>query len=284
MKKVFSLAGSILLVAFVLMGCVTTPAFNSLPEANPLVSSFVGTWTSYNAYVSETYGSTKSVVGEQCYYFYADGTGEIIDFNKGVVTNRRVFRYRLSDTLIGFQFLQGTAFTNGGSFSRPYTLSPNKRAITFPYEKLPMGAFEEFTLTKTTPEPSPPRTLVPTPEPIDNAGIIYYSYDGIGYVYRDNSVFYRCSDGKPVGYIEGGVIYSFNGPVLGFFEGLFIYDRNGYPKGAVDPKGLGLDAPAKRQVSRAGKQDLPAKQPKVPINKPRLRNGYFGGFLKDIFG
>jgi hypothetical protein len=70
---------------------------------------------------------------------------------------------------------------------------------------------------------------------------------------------------------------------LGFSEGNFIYDITGKPKGAVDPKNLGLNALPKKPVTQAAKQGLPAKQPPVPVTRPKLRNGYFGGILADMF-
>jgi hypothetical protein len=294
----------ILLVSFVVIGCSTFPAYDTLPETHPVAAYFIGSWWCSDAWVIVPFsdGSSHSVKGQQSYYFYDDGTGEVIDTYEGVVTNRRVFRYRISDTLIGFQFLKGTLYTNGGSFSRPYVLSDDGRTITFPYEKAGIiSYFSKFTITKTAPEPEPPPTLTPEPSPIplpvpaplpapssvpapvDNSGQIYYSYDGIGYVYIDNNVFYRCSNGNPVGYVESGVIYAFSGDVLGFLEGSFIYDRNGKPLGAPDPKDLGKDAAGKKSVTKAGKQSLPAKQSKSTVNKPKLRNGYFGGVLRDMF-
>jgi hypothetical protein len=132
------------------------------------------------------------------------------------------------------------------------------------------------------PQPAPSPALLPEPV-VNNAGTIYYSYDGTGSVYLSETVFYRCSSGEAVGYVEGGTIYAFSGRVLGFYENDFIYDKNGNPVGAADPKGLGTDAAAKRPVAKTEKQDLPAKQPKDSVNRPRLRNAYRGGFLQDIF-
>jgi hypothetical protein len=147
-----------------------------------------------------------------------------------------------------------------------------------------------------TPYPSPsPRPVDPYPQPApyippeeppveeNNEGTIYYQYDGIGYVYVSESIFYLCSSGRPVGYIERGVIYSFGGAVLGFYEKSFIYDRNGNPVGAANPKSLGTDATGKKPVTKAAKQDVPVKQPQASVNKPRLKNGYFGGSLRDVF-
>ncbi|MDR1901445.1 MAG: hypothetical protein LBQ88_04075 [Treponema sp.] len=278
MKKnlVFCVAG---LMAFAMIGCISTPSFTSLPEASQIAASFVGSWVSNDAIVSKSYGSLESVRGRQFYTFYNDGTGEVMDYNGTLLTNRRAFKYRVSDTLIGFQFLQGTVYTNGGSFSRPYILSPDNRKITFPFQKLLLGAFfAELTLLNATPPPLPP----PPPRP-NNPGQIYYSYNGIGHVYEDNSVFYLCSNGKPVGYLEGGVIYAFGGKALGFVDRSWIYNLKGDPIGAIDPKSLGLDAEGKKPVTKADKQGLPAKQAGTPVNKPRLRNGYFGGVLSDIF-
>jgi hypothetical protein len=135
-----------------------------------------------------------------------------------------------------------------------------------------------------TPPPAPPRPQpAPPPPPGDNSGTIYYSYNGTGYVYISENVFYRCSDGHVLGYAEGGTIYAFNGKVLGFYENPFIYDKNGNPVGADDPKRLGTDAAAKRSVAKASKQDLPVKQPKKPVNRPRLKNVFRGDSLQDIF-
>jgi hypothetical protein len=127
----------------------------------------------------------------------------------------------------------------------------------------------------TPPPPQPPQG--------DSSGTIYYSYNGTGYVYLSESVFYLCSSGKPVGYVEGGTIYAFNGRVLGFYENAFIYNRNGNPVGANDSKRLGTDASARKSVTKANKQDIPEKQPKNSVPRPRLKNGYFGGSLLDIF-
>ncbi|MDR2551870.1 MAG: hypothetical protein LBD31_01700 [Treponema sp.] len=102
-------------------------------------------------------------------------------------------------------------------------------------------------------------------------------------MYLSDAVFFQCSDGKPLGYVEGGAIYTFGGRCLGFMEGNFVYDLKGYPKGAVDPKSLGKDAQAKKPVTQAVKQNLPEKQSQVPVTKPKLRNGYFGGLLSDVF-
>jgi hypothetical protein len=132
------------------------------------------------------------------------------------------------------------------------------------------------------PQPAPPPSP-PTPPQGDNSGTVYYSYDGTGYVYLSQGVFYLCSSGRPVGYIDAGVIYAFSGRVLGFYESTFIYNRNGNPVGADDPKRLGINADGKRNVAKANKQGVPVKQPKEPINRPRLKNGYFGGSLRDIF-
>ncbi|MDR2210515.1 MAG: hypothetical protein LBO65_03480 [Spirochaetaceae bacterium] len=289
MKKDVSLSaagmtGAILAVAFLLIGCATTPSFDTLPESHPLAKDFVGTWTSNDAMVSVAYGSALSTKGQQRYIFYNDGRGEIYDFNGGVETNRRVFRYRISDTLIGFQFLNGTVFTNGGSFSRPYSFSPNKRQIIFPATKYGIGSFFEFRITTTNPLPDPPPSPAPKPKPINNTGDIFYSYDGTGYVYMDASVFYRCSDGKAVGYTQDGVIYAFSGRGLGFFDGSFIYKLDGDAIGAPDPRNLGLNAAEAKPVRKAGKQNLPEKGPRASVNKQRLRNRYWGGVLQDIFG
>ncbi|GMO42990.1 MAG: hypothetical protein Pg6C_04640 [Treponemataceae bacterium] len=132
------------------------------------------------------------------------------------------------------------------------------------------------------PRPSPPPAPAPPP-PVPVSGTVYYSYNGIGYVYISEGVFYLCSDGRPVGYTDAGVIFAFGGRVLGFYENAFIYDRNGNPVGADDPKRLGTDAAAKRSVTKASKQALPVKQPKQSVTRPRLKNGYFGGSLQDIF-
>jgi hypothetical protein len=286
-KLIFCVAGLALLAGF--LGAA--PSFNSLPEMNQPANVFIGPWMSNDAHVSESYGSARSVIGRQFYVFYDDGTGEIVDYNGDILTNRRVFQYRFSDTLIGFRFLKGTIFTNGGSFTRPYSLSGDGRQLTFPYQKNGISYFAEFTLAKTTPPPAPPppppeplpEPLAPSAEPINNSGQIYYSYDGTGYVYKADSVFYRCSNGRPLGYVEGDVIYSFAGKALGFVEKSWIYNLKGYPVGAADPKYLGNDAAAKKPVSKAAKQGLPAKQTRTPVNKPKLRDGYFGGVLSDIF-
>ena len=278
----------LLLTVLVITSCSSTPSYSSLPETNPITASFVGSWVSNDAYVSESYGSVKSVKGRQFYTFYEDGTGEILDYNGSLLTNRRVFRFRATDTLIGFQFLKGTVFTNGGSFSRPYSFSSDKRSITFPDAPYGIGSFAAFSMQKATPPPLPPPPPLPAPEPtpagsINNAGIIFYSYDGTGYVYYDNAIFYRCSDGKPVGYVESGAIYGFNGTALGFLERSYIHDLNGYPIGTTYSNKLGMDDKDKKPVNKAAKQDLPAKQTRVPVKKPSLRDMYFGGVLQDIF-
>jgi hypothetical protein len=124
----------------------------------------------------------------------------------------------------------------------------------------------------------------PDPTPVENnEGTIYYQYDGTGYVYVSESVFYLCSSGKPVGYVENGVIFSFGGSVLGFYERSFIYDKQGYAVGAPDPGSLGTAAGDKKPVNKAYKQGLPEKQTKASVNKPQLRNMYRGGLLSDIF-
>jgi hypothetical protein len=120
-------------------------------------------------------------------------------------------------------------------------------------------------------------------KPGNNTGIVYYSYNGTGSVYFSENVFYLCSSGRPAGYVEGGTIYDFSGRVLGFYENRFIYDKNGNPVGADDPKRLGTDAAVKRSVSKANKQDVPAKQPKDSVKKPRLKNAYVGGTLQNVF-
>jgi hypothetical protein len=129
------------------------------------------------------------------------------------------------------------------------------------------------------PQPAPP----PPPPPAPPSGVIYYDYNGTGYVYLSDAVFYHCSDGNPLGYGEGGAIYAFNGRCLGFLEDNFIYDLKGLPKGAVDPISLGLDAQAKKPVTQEAKQSLPAKQSPVPVTKPKLSNTYRGGLLSDVF-
>jgi hypothetical protein len=252
-----------------------------LPEESPNAASFVGSWLSYDALVPVSEGSLLSETGQQFYIFYDGGTGEVFSYKNEVVIDRRAFRYRVSDELIGFQFLQGTVFTNGGSFSRPYVFSADKREIMFPRAEYGIAYFAEFTLKTTTPPPDPPPPP-PEPEPADNTGVVYYSYDGTGYVYMDNSVFYRCSDGKPLGYVETGVIYAFDGSGLGFLEGSFIHDLEGKPKGARDPKQLGTDAAQRKTVTKASKQDVPEKMSKAAVNKPKLRNRYFGGLLPEI--
>jgi hypothetical protein len=275
MKKILNvgMAALILAVVFAMTGCSTTPSYDSLPEENQNAAFFVGSWLSHDALVPVSEGSLLSETGQQFYIFYDDGTGEVFSYKNEAVIDRRAFRYRVSDALIGFQFLQGTVFTNGGSFSRPYVFSADKREITFPRAEYGIGYFAEFTLTTTT----------PPPEPTDNTGVVYYSYDGNGYVYMDNSVFYYCSDGKPVGYVEGGVIYAFNGSGLGFLEGDFIHDPEGKPKGARNPQQLGTDAAQRKPVTKAPKQDVPEKMPKAAVNTPKLRNRFFGGTLSDIF-
>jgi hypothetical protein len=132
------------------------------------------------------------------------------------------------------------------------------------------------------PPPPSPKPYEPPEEPVNN-GTIYYQYDGTGYVFLDENVFYLCSSGKPVGYVENGVIYSFGGSALGFYESRFIYTLNGNPVGATDSKSLGRDAANRRPVSKANKQDLPAKRPHVSVRKPRLKNAYIGGSLRDVF-
>jgi hypothetical protein len=284
MKKILTvgMAGVILTAILAVTGCSTTPSYSSLPEESPNAASFVGSWLSHDALVPIAEGSLLSATGQQFYIFYDDGTGEVFSYRNEAVIDRRAFRYRVSDELIGFQFLQGTVFTNGGSFSRPYVFSADKRKITFPRAEYWIGDFAEFTLTTTTPPPDPPPPP-PEPEPGDNTGVVYYSYDGTGYVYMDNSVFYHCSDGKPVGYVESGVIYAFNGSGLGFLEGSFIHDLQGKPKGARRPQQLGTDAAQRKPVTKAPKQDLPEKMSKAAVNKPKLRNRYFGGTLEEIF-
>ena len=134
-----------------------------------------------------------------------------------------------------------------------------------------------------TPKPAPAPQPEPAPVYVDNEGTVFYSYDGTGYVYLGDGVFYRCSDGAALGYTENGVLYAFDGRHLGFYEDPFIYDRNGNPVGADDPKALGKDASAKKQVSKAGKQYTPVKQPHGTVTKPRLKHGYFDGSLRDVF-
>jgi hypothetical protein len=259
-------------------GCATVPTFESLPEVpHPNAKAFIGSWIAEN--VDDSFEAKQLGLTGRKYIvtFYDDGTAETLSSGG----ERSVWKYRVTDTRLGVLDLKYTQFATNG-LSRPYTLSADKQSIYLPHAKISLIYFVwETKLTKmTTPPPPPPR---PKPEPVDNKGTIYYSYDGEGYVYIDDSVFYRCSTGKPVGYTEGGVIYAFEGDVLGFFEGYFIYDRNGYPKGAPDPKNLGTDAAGKKQVRKAEKQSLPAKGTKTAAAKPRLRNGYFGGVLQDIF-
>ncbi|MDR2073210.1 MAG: hypothetical protein LBP60_07240 [Spirochaetaceae bacterium] len=184
--------------------------------------------------------------------------------------------------------MNGTVFTNGGSFSRPYVFSTDKRKITFPRAEYWIGDFVEFTLTKTTPVPTPPPIPQPRPEKpepkYENAGTIYYDYHGTGYVHLDNSVFYLCSSGKPVGYLENGVIYAFTGKVLGFTDNSYIYNRRGDATGCIYSVSLGKDV-VKKQISKvAPKQAPPEKMPRAAGDKPRLRNRYYGGLLSDIFG
>jgi hypothetical protein len=174
-------------------------------------------------------------------------------------------------------------------FSDTVKLSLRANAINFQYFFFGIGlAFGHFAPSyrppppAPRPQPSPPPAPAPPP-PAPVSGTVYYSYNGIGYVYFNEGVFYLCSDGRPVGYVDAGVIFAFGGRVLGFYENAFIYDRNGNPVGADDPKRLGTDAAAKRSVTKAGKQALPVKQPKQSVTRPRLKNGYFGGSLQDIF-
>jgi hypothetical protein len=151
------------------------------------------------------------------------------------------------------------------------------------------GSWTLFDGASYAPSPAPPPRPRPVPspkpeeKPIDNAGTIYYSYNGTGYVYFSESVFYLCSNGQPVGYVENGVIYAFAGRVLGFYESPFIYSRSGNPVGANNPKSLGTDAVGKRAVIKADKQDLPPKEPRDSVRKPRLKNAYIGGSLRDVF-
>ncbi|GHU80536.1 hypothetical protein FACS189468_0620 [Spirochaetia bacterium] len=138
------------------------------------------------------------------------------------------------------------------------------------------------------PQPKPTPTPQPTPPPAppveqQQAGTVFYQYDGTGYVYLTDNVFYLCTNGRPVGYREGDTIYAFSGKVLGFYANAFIYDIRGNPVGADDPQKLGTDAAARKQASKAPQQDVPAKSPKQSVDKPRLKNGYFGGSLNTVF-
>jgi len=285
MKKSLNLIGQFVFISFVMLGCATGPSFKSMPENSPISNDFVGTWVgdlveyNYSGLTRNTY-----IVGQQYYIFFDDGTGEIYGYKDGRVSHREVFRYRVSGTTLGFQVLNRTVFTGGGTFSRQYNFSFDKNQIHFPDMKDNILRFyDEYSLTKVLPTPEPHPTIVPERIPVNNAGTVFYSYDGRGYVYIDNSVFYLCSNGRPVGYIEDGVIYAFKGNVLGFFDGSFIYTKNGYPIGAANPKSLGVDASDKKSVTKANKQNLPDKESKAAVNRPRLRNGYYGGVLSDIF-
>lgn len=122
-----------------------------------------------------------------------------------------------------------------------------------------------------------------TVKPADNAGTVYYSYNGTGYVYLSGDVFYRCADGMPLGYVEDGTIYAFGGNVLGYYERFFIYDLNGNAVGADGAKALGMDAADPIEVTKALKQPLPVKQKKADVKKPRLKNIYLSGSLEEVF-
>jgi hypothetical protein len=266
---------TILVTILVLVGCASAPPFDSVPENSPLhAKAFIGSWAGEQSYGPKLH-----------YTFYDDGTVvELIYSKEGSSPVRNVYRYRVSGERLALLKLEGIVWMPSSGYSRPYILSEDKRSMRWPREKVgSSNLFTEIVLTKISPdEPLPP----PPPEPVDpadNAGTIFYSYDGVGYVYLSQNVFYRCSDGKPVGYTEGGVIYAFPGDVLGFLEGSFIYAKNGYPMGAPDPKNLGMDAQGKKVPTKAGKQDLPVKGTKDSVTKPRLRNGYFGGTLADMF-
>jgi hypothetical protein len=172
-------------------------------------------------------------------------------------------------------------------FSDNWKLSIKAQTINFNRFLAGAGLVYVFSPRK-PPAPRPPPAPLPPPAPVpaprsDNPGTVFYSYDGTGYVYLNGNVFYRCSDGVPAGYTEGGTIYAFSGRALGFYENAFIYDKNGEPVGADDPKRLGADASAKKSVVKADKQEAPAKQPQDSAVRPRLKNGYFGGSLQDIF-
>lgn len=284
-----SVMGAILAAVFVLAGCqslATIGSVESLPNDPALAKELAGMWTNDP-------NSGFSV----CAFFYEDGMVEI--FSKmGLVEKREVAQIRVTSTTWAIRNLKGVSFVAG--VTRPIKLSADKRQIFFPEVKaggvllaLLNAKMVADTWTKIIPPAKPPVTLVPDLDPIpdpkptisiDNAGTPFYSYDGTGYVYMDNSVFYLCSDGKPAGYVEGGVIYAFAGKALGFYDDQkFIYDLKGNPKGALNPKNLGKDAEKPKKVSKAAKQALPTKGAKTPVTKPPLRNGYFGGTLADIF-
>jgi transglutaminase-like putative cysteine protease len=182
-KKVFLFGFECLLFIslFLATGCSSTPRFNSLPETNEALASFAGSWVSNNAIVSRTWGSSISVPGRQFYIFYEDGTGDIIDYNGDVITNRRVFHYRLSDTMIGFQFLKGGIYSGGGDFTRPYRFSPDGNQIIFPQAKYNLiSYFSPFSIAKETPPPPPvprpPRSIenpTITPEELELIELAY---------------------------------------------------------------------------------------------------------------
>jgi hypothetical protein len=300
MKKTWiGMTALLFTLAATALGCASFldsgSSFKSLPETSEYMKLFDGPWMSHDAYSRVSEGSIMSQRGPQFYVFYEDGTGEILDYGteenlkKGIYTNRRVFRYRVSDTYIGFDFMSGSKITGGGNFTRPYTVSADKRRITFPYQKAFIGEYAEFSIDTNKPPPDPPPPPPPPPEPpaepgVNNAGRIYYDNEGTGYVYLGgDSVFYRCRDGKPLGYVEQGLIYAFTGQGLGVLQGNFIHDTRGYPLGAVDPKDLGTQAADKRVPRKAEMQNLPPKQPRAPFTRPRLRHRYFGDLLADMF-
>jgi hypothetical protein len=174
----FGLIGLFFLSVFAMIGCATTPPFNSLPETNEIMASFIGSWVFNDAFVPETYGSTKAVRGRQFYTFYEDGTGDIIDYNGDIITNRRVFWYRVSDTMIGFKFFEGGIYEVRGA-TRPYRCSPDGRRIIFPRTELFMSFFREFSITKEIPPPPasrPPRSIenpTITPEELEIIELAY---------------------------------------------------------------------------------------------------------------
>ncbi|GHV04551.1 hypothetical protein FACS189485_10190 [Spirochaetia bacterium] len=145
--------GVLLLSGLFLTGCASTPPFSSLPETNEIAASFTGSWVSNDGII------IKGVPGRQFYTFYEDGTGDIIDYNgDSIIINRRVFEYRVSDTLIGFRFFKGGIYSGGGNFTRPYRFSPDGGQIVFPYVKNNLiSYFAEFSITKETPPPLAPR-------------------------------------------------------------------------------------------------------------------------------
>jgi hypothetical protein len=57
----------------------------------------------------------------------------------------------------------------------------------------------------------------------------FYDRSGAATVYSPDGEHLFRWDGKPVGYLSGGRVYSFSGAILGWFDNGWLYDRQNRP-------------------------------------------------------